>query len=66
MEFSNRFDPCIIEFANQFDYHYICSTQVDNFKEDYIVSKITKKVLSIQGTVKVFEILAVFEPTESR
>ncbi|CAD8061075.1 unnamed protein product [Paramecium primaurelia] len=62
----NSLDESIQDFVKIFDYKFISSSTIDNFKVEYKQDQIVKKVVSIQGVVKIFDIIALLQPTENR
>ncbi|CAD8055660.1 unnamed protein product [Paramecium primaurelia] len=64
--FGNKFDESLLEFTKVFNYQLLCSTEIENSRLDYKLKSYIKKVISIENQVKVFEVLAILEPTENR
>ncbi|CAD8044907.1 unnamed protein product [Paramecium primaurelia] len=64
--YKNTFDKSILDFVKIFDYKFISSAIIDNYKIEYKQDQITKKAISIQGVIKVFDIIATLHPTENR
>ncbi|CAD8052896.1 unnamed protein product [Paramecium sonneborni] len=64
--YKNTFDKSILDFVNIFDYKFISSAIIDNYKIEYKQNQITKKAISIQGVIKVFDIIAILHPTDNR
>ncbi|KAM3138601.1 Adenylate cyclase type 9 [Paramecium bursaria] len=64
--YPNIYDKSIIDFAALFDYVFFHSAHVEINKPEYSTNQIIKRTISIQGIVKIFEILFVLKPTEKR